>query len=268
MRTGVFLLALCLPAVAGEAIEPKSKIELFNHRDLDGWYKWLRDYSYEDPNQVFTVQSGLLRISGQDWGGVATKQEYKNYHLIVEWKWGGKTWAPREDRARDSGILVHAVGEDGAYNKIWLESVESQIIEGGAGDFIMVGGKNKPRMTADTRKGDPSIEQDSNQVYWQKGGQPVTRDSGRFNWWGRDPNWKDTIGFRGAKDVEKPVGKWNRQEVICDGDTITNIVNGVVVNHGYNSSHTAGKIQLQSEGAEILIRKVELRPVKRHGSYR
>jgi hypothetical protein len=268
MRFALLLLTLAVSATAQDAIQPKSKIRLFNGRDLDGWYTWLKDHGYNDPNKVYSVTGGMIRISGQDWGGIATRQSYRDYHLTVEWKWGGKTWAPREDRARDSGILVHAVGEDGAYNKTWLESVESQIIEGGSGDFILVGGKNKPRLTADTRRGDPSIDQDKNQLYWQKGGTPVTRDSGRFNWWGRDPHWKDKIDFRGARDVEKPVGKWNRQEVICDGGTITNILNGVVVNHGYDSSHTSGKIQIQSEGAEILIRKVDLLPVGKRRSYR
>src|SRR5581483_2972203 len=73
------------------------------------------------------------------------------------------------------------------------------------------------------------------------------------NWWGRDPAWKDVLGFRGRNDVEKPAGEWNRMEVICDGDTITNILNGYVVNIGTRSSLTEGKIQFQSEGAEIFF---------------
>jgi hypothetical protein len=40
-------------------------------------------------------------------------------------------------------------------------------------------------------------------------------------------------------------------------------VNGKVVNYGTKSSHTFGKIQLQSEGAEIHFRRVEMLPVKR-----
>ena len=68
-------------------------------------------------------------------------------------------------------------------------------------------------------------------------------------------------GFRGRRDVEKPVGEWNRMEVICDGDTITNIVNGHVVNIGIKSSLTRGKLIFQSEGAEILFRKIEIRPL-------
>jgi hypothetical protein len=136
-----------------------------------------------------------------------------------------------------------------------MESQECQIIEGGCGDFIMVGGRGKPKLTVETRTGPDG------QPYYEKGGTPQTRDSGRFNWWGRDPNWKDTLGFRGARDVEKPAGEWNRMEVICDGDTITNIVNGYVVNVGTKSSLTMGKLQFQSEGAEIIFRKIEIRPL-------
>jgi hypothetical protein len=62
-------------------------------------------------------------------------------------------------------------------------------------------------------------------------------------------------------DAEKPTGEWNTVEVVCDGDKITNIVNGVVVNEGIHASETKGKILLQSEGAEVYYRKVELRPL-------
>jgi hypothetical protein len=249
------LAALC--ADQPDAVTPQKKIVLFNGRDLAGWYSWSRDSKYEDPKKVFTVVNGVIRISGEEWGGIATRQMYRDYHLVVEWKWGGPTHGQRKTKARDSGILVHGVGEDGAHAGTWLESIESQVIEGGCGDFIMVGGLNKPSLTAEV------IEGPKNQLIWHRGGKPVTRDSGRFNWYGRDPDWKDEIDFRGKQDIEKPVGEWNRQEVICDRDTIKNIVNGKEVNYATQSSHTFGKIQLQSEGAEILFRRLELLPIKR-----
>ena len=138
-----------------------------------------------------------------------------------------------------------------------MESIECQIIEGGCGDFILVGapGRGRPSLTCKTRVGP------GGQLYFDKGGEAVTHNSGRYNWWGRDPDWKDVLGFRGKADVEKPAGEWNRMEVICDGDTITNIVNGFVVNVGTRSSQTEGKIQFQSEGAEILFRTIEVRPL-------
>jgi hypothetical protein len=263
----VQLLSRCAAAVAltiavssfaaAEPLSPSKPIRLFNGRNLDGWYTWLRDHKYDDPKRVFSVTQGAIRISGEEWGGLATKQPYRDYHLIVEWKWGGATWGDRKEKARDSGILVHCTGEDGAARGTWLESIESQIIEGGSGDIILVGGKDRPSLTVQVREGERG------EVYWDRNGEPRTRDSGRFNWFGRDPAWKDVIGFRGAHDLEKPMGEWNRQEVIADGDALTYIVNGVVVNYGTRSSHTEGKIQLQSEGAEILFRRVELLPLSR-----
>jgi hypothetical protein len=86
---------------------------------------------------------------------------------------------------------------------------------------------------------------------------------GRFDWNGRDPEWKDVEGLRGRQDVEMPTGEWNRSEVICDYDSITNVLNGKVMNRGTSSTHTFGQIQLQSESAEIWIRRVEIRPVER-----
>ncbi len=256
MKLSLFTLLFTTALLAQEAIVPQKKIALFNGQNLDGWYTWLRETGYKDPKEVFTVRDKQIRISGEDWGGIATKDSYRDYHLIVEWRWGGKTLPPRVKAARDSGILIHAVGEDGQYNNTWLESIESQIIEGGVGDIILVGGKNKPSLTVNT-------VQDGREVYWKQDGKPVTKDSGRFNWYGRSRMWKDIIDFHGVEDVEAPMGKWNRQEIYAFGDKITYVVNGKVVIHGYNSSHRAGKIQLQSEGAEIYFRRVEMRPIKK-----
>ena len=50
-------------------------------------------------------------------------------------------------------------------------------------------------------------------------------------------------------------------EVVADGDRLTYIVNGTVVNEAYRSSLTEGKIVIQCEGAEIYIRKVDLEPL-------
>jgi hypothetical protein len=227
----------------------------FNGKDLTGFYTYLHDYKYDDPAKVFTVHDGMIQISGDGFGGLSTKDEFRDYHLVTEWKWGERTWAPRKRNARDSGILLHCVGPDGAAGGNWMESQECQIIEGGCGDLLMVGGQGKPSLTCETRIGPDK------QFYFEKGGKPVTRSAGRYNWWGRDPNWKDVLGFRGSRDVEKPLGEWNRIEVICDGDSITNIVNGYVVNIGTKSSLSKGKLTFQTEGAEIFFRKIEVRPL-------
>jgi hypothetical protein len=63
------------------------------------------------------------------------------------------------------------------------------------------------------------------------------------------------------RDAEKPHGKWNRIEVIAQGDRCSHLVNGALVNEGTGASVAKGKIVLQSEGAEVFYRKVELRPL-------
>ena len=229
----------------------------FNGRDLAGFYAFTKSHGYEDPQGVFTVRDGLLRVSGEDYGGLATGGSFSDYHLVVEWKWGERTWGSRAKAARDSGILLHCTGPDGASGGMWMESIECQLIEGGCGDFILVNGRGRPSLTSEARTGPDG------QPYFEKGAPALTKDRGRINWWGRDPAWRDTLGFRGRRDVERPAGEWNRTEVFCDGDRIVVLVNGLVVNEGTKASRPEGKIQFQSEGAEIFLRKIEVRPLIR-----
>ena len=58
--------------------------------------------------------------------------------------------------------------------------------------------------------------------------------------------------------AENPVGEWNEMTVVCRGDTITVLVNGTVVNYGFDSSVTKGAICLQSEGVPIEYKEIVL----------
>lgn len=236
------------------SITVKKPQVLFNGKDLTNFYHYTRESKREDPNRVFTVSKGVLRISGEEWGGITTRESYRDYKLIVEWKWGQKTWREREKRARDSGILIHGHGPDGGYNGIWLESFESQIIEGGSGDILVVA-KDTP-MSASCL-----CVEEGKEIYYTPKGTTMTRTKGRINWYGRSREWKDELGIRGQEDVEKPVGQWNRQEVIAAGDRMVNLLNSKVVSAAFDLSHTQGKIQVQSELAEIFVRRIELQPL-------
>ena len=114
-----------------------------------------------------------------------------------------------------------------------------------------------PRITARAGK-----DRDGESVF-DPAGEAREFDSGRINWYGRDPDWADKLGFRGKADVESPHGQWTRLEVVAQGDRLTYLVNGTVVNEGVRSSLTDGKIIIQSEGAEIYIRRIDLEPVGR-----
>jgi len=246
--------------------EPVTKpIKLFNGKDMTNFYTYLVKLGKNnDPQKVFTVVDGAIRVSGEVYGCFTTEQEFENYRLVVEFKWGTKTWGNRAKAAMDSGILLHCVGPDGGsgYDKEgkpsgpWMESIECQMIEGGTGDFIFVRGKTQPKAKAPVKK-------IGNQWYYDPKGEVREFPPGRLNWYGRDPEWKDVKGFRGKNEVERPAGEWNTVECICDGDKITNILNGVVVNACSNASHTKGKILFQSEGAEVFFRRIELLPLKK-----
>jgi hypothetical protein len=61
---------------------------------------------------------------------------------------------------------------------------------------------------------------------------------------------------------ENPVGEWNTFTVECEGDAVRILVNGKLMNEVTECSVTSGFIGLQSEGAELEIRKVYLEPLK------
>lgn len=229
-------------------------VKLFNGENLDGWYTFLKDRGRNnDPKKVFTVPNGIIRISGEEWGCITTVNEYKNYRLLVEFKWGELA----TEKARDSGVLLHSQGEDGGREGIWMHSIECQIIEGGVGDFIVVGdGTDDFQITSTV-----APEKQGKAYVFMPGGKPVTINIGRINWFARDPDWKNEFGFRGKNDVEKPVGEWNTLECIAVDDRITVYLNGVLVNKTAGVKPQTGRIQLQSEGAEIFFRKVELTPL-------
>lgn len=233
----------------------KSKTSLYNGKDLTGWYTFIKGKGKNnDPNKVFTVQKGLIRISGEEFGCITTNEEYDNYKLVVEFKWGEITFTPRTDKARDSGVLLHSTGEDGGYSGIWMHSIECQLIEGGTGDLLVVGdGSTKFSLTCLVEP-----EKQSGSYVFKPGGTPATINGGRINWYGRDPAWKDIKGFRGANDIEKPIGKWNKIECIVKGKEIFIYLNGTLMNQAIDVQPQKGHIQIQSEGAEIFFRKIEL----------
>ncbi len=237
-------------------------IRLFNGQNLDGFYTWIRGSEYDDPKKVFTVQDGMLHISGDGYGGLITKKAYRDYHLVIEFKWGEKTWGDREDRARDSGVLVHCWGADGGYSNTWMASIEAQIIEGGVGDILVLSGKDPKSGEVLTTSLTAEITKDRDgEKVWKKGGERITLNSGRINWFGRDVDWADKVGFRGKDDVESPLGQWTRMEIIADGGHLVYKVNGVVVNEGFDSKPDFGKIMVQTEQAEMFVRRLELWPL-------
>ncbi len=255
------LFGLTVQAVA-QRTPGSSWSSLFNGKDLKNWDTYLRQPEgttgqpfglNNDPLKVFTVTDDAIHVSGQIWGGISTKDEFENYHLRFKVKWGEKKWypAPNDTIKRDAGLLYHATGPMNFAYDCWLRSSEMQIQEGEIGDFFGVGaGSAEFAMKKTTVRG-KTLDQYDN-------ASPLQRNA-------------DAIGggrvYRSG-DFENSHGQWNNCELITRGADAVYIVNGHVVNRLYNTYRpqlqqqtTRGKIQFQSEGAEVFYKNIELRSV-------
>src|SRR3954468_12715856 len=140
---------------------------LWNGRDLSEWSTWIRtpeptsnvpglakkpDGKYaepiganRDPLHVFSVVQldgrAAIRISGEAFGELRSKQSLENYHLRLQFRWGAKKWPPRDkpETPRDSGLLYHVHAAPGAEGRVWARSTELQIQEHDVGDLYSVG---------------------------------------------------------------------------------------------------------------------------------
>lgn len=211
----------------------------------------------KDSLQVFSIREAnnelILRISGEVYGCLFTKQEYANYHLKLKVKWGDLKHEPRKDKLKDSGILYHSIGDSGVdYWRAWMLSQEFQIMEGHMGDYW-----NIASSVIDIRAFIP--EGRMNSVA------DVTQPFIPFG---------SSIGTEGfcmrSANYESSPGEWTTLELICFEDKSLHIVNGRVVmvlkNSRYtkdNKQHplTKGKIQLQSEAAEVYFKDIFIKPI-------
>jgi hypothetical protein len=256
-RSWILAFALCL-AGFGQTQAQEWK-QLFNGKNLDGWETWLGKFQgskepigLKNDRDVYTVVTvdgqPAIRISGEIFGALTTKEEFENYHLKLEFKWGSKKWPPREKAVRDSGLLYHCIGPHGAQGSFWMKSQELQIQEKDCGDYYSLVGAMVD--VEGEKKGDKGP------IVYKKGGELFKGVKSRII---KNP------------DNEKPTGEWNTIELVCVGGTSYHIVNGTVNMILTNSSHTLdgkvvpltkGKLQLQSEGAEVFYRNIAIRPVK------
>src|SRR6195256_5371206 len=107
------VLAAATATVAWSSEIPRhgKAVVLFNGRDLSTFDTFLKTEGLNnDPDHVFQVKQAVIHVSGKQFGYIVTKQEFSNYYLRTEFKWGEGTYPPREGKARDSGILYHVIG--------------------------------------------------------------------------------------------------------------------------------------------------------------
>ena len=67
---------------------------------------------------------------------------------------------------------------------------------------------------------------------------------------------------RASESSEKPLGEWNTCDILCRGDTIEVLVNGVRQNKITGCAPAAGKIGFQLEGTPFELRNVQIAPLR------
>ncbi|MEO1449608.1 MAG: DUF1080 domain-containing protein [Bacteroidota bacterium] len=212
-------------------------------------------------NPAYTVFSTLrdgedliIRNTGEYYGCLVTKAEFENYHFQLKFKWGATKWAYRKDLLMDSGILYHSIGPHGVeFWRSWMLSQEFQIMEGHTGDFW-----SQATSEIDIRAYKPEFNLDP-VAHPSQDYVPISMQSPYKNYCMRSSNF------------ERPVGEWNTLDLFCFGDKSLHMVNGEVVMILQNSRYmdengtylplTKGKIQLQSEAAEVFFKDIRIRPI-------
>ena len=76
---------------------------------------------------------------------------------------------------------------------------------------------------------------------------------------GMDAN--TAIPMRGDSN-EKPVGEWNTSVTLCSSNNVKAFINDRLMNETSECTVSSGFIGIQSEGAEIEIRKIFIEPLK------
>ena len=249
--------------------QKNNRVALFNGNNLIGWDTYigppLDDAGKKlsetpvglnkDPKHVFTVveQDGekVIHISGENWGAISTEKEYSDFHLQLMFKWGSLSWGQKKKKKKDSGLLYFSVGAYGADYGAWMRSQEFQIEEGNCGDYWGVAGGMQDI---------PVIKKSDSEYVYDPSGTLIT-----FSATGK-------VGRHCIKqgDAEKASGEWNTLDLYCHGDTSVHMINGKVMMVLYHSSQmengqaiplVRGKIQIQSEGAEIFYKHILIGPL-------
>ena len=153
-------------SVARRTLSPDAKvIRPFNGMDFTGLTTWLKESGKNDPHNDYLVENGMLRIRGQGMGYIATADAYKDYHLVVDYKWGDRT--DGSGNVRNSGILLHAIGPDGNARGVWMTSIECQLAQGCEGDLIVIRGKDEDGETIPATITSDTVIADDGRTRWK-----------------------------------------------------------------------------------------------------
>jgi hypothetical protein len=234
-------------------------VDLLNGVDLTGWIP------SEGDADLFGITDGALHVykgkphgSKEGTGTLRTVKAYSHYVLEFEYKWGEAKFQPRTERARDSGLLIHAHDN---VDHVWPASIECQMGDApmAHGDFV----------TGDLWVIFPGTRCDMPTAVVQ--GELTFQEGGKLRSFGKTEKTRnmDDRHADAAVQAEKPHGEWNKLVATVNGDKeATFVLNDELILKVLNMERyvngswvplSQGHIVLQAEYAEVFFRNIRIK---------
>ena len=234
------LLVNLSSAQLSEAQVDSGWVELFNGKDLDGLYTFLKGEGKDkDPTGIFSADKGEIKVEKGTAGYVATSKVYNYYHVRADFKFEGL-----DNLNSNAGLLYHIREDVPKRGDVWPPSIESQMQKRGTGEIWTIFGVRVKTTTANKNelcKYDPN-------------GEEIDHGAGKGSNVGRQ--------CLGSSNPYKD-GEWNSMLVkVYGSDSSVQFVNGTQTFKAWNmrvadnftdmsDPLNKGTIGLQSEGAAI-----------------
>lgn len=191
---------------------------LFNGKDLSGWI------NVNTAPDTWRVENGILICKGHPIGVMRSDRQYENFILHIEWM--------HTEPGGNSGVFAWSSARPNEKSRL-PDGVEIQMLE-----------LDWPKLNA--RNGvEPPVAYVHGELFGV-GGVKIEPDNPR--------------GER-SKSIENrclPRGQWNTYDVVAVDGVIKLSVNGKFVNGIAKSTQKKGYLCLESEGAEIHFRNIQL----------
>ena len=192
---------------------------LFNGKDLTGWV------DVNTSEETWSVKDGLLVCTGHPIGVMRSEEQFENFVLHIEWR--------HMEPGGNSGVFAWSGGTVPEGRRL-PKGMEIQMLE-----------LQWPFLNPD-KDGNPRPIAYVHGELFGAGGLTTTPDNPR--------------GTR-SKSIEnrcKGAGEWNVYDVVCVDGVVKLSVNGKFVNGVRNASVKKGYLCLESEGAEIHFRNIQI----------
>ncbi len=219
MKCLQFLTLLAVCNTLPAATEIPTFKSLFNGKDLTGWV------DVNTSKDTWFVRDGLLICTGHPLGVMRSEKQYENFILHIEWR--------HMEPGGNSGVFAWSEGK-AAPGKRLPKGMEIQMLE-----------LQWPFLNRE-RDGSP---------------RPIAYVHGELFGANGLTTVPDNPRGRRSKSIEnrcKPKGEWNYYDVVCVDGVVKLSVNGKFVNGVSKASVKKGYLCLESEGAEIHFRNIQI----------